>query len=408
MIKVLVDARINRGMNGGIEQAIFGLAESFAAFPQEKICFTWLCYQDSVDALKPFLGKYDEIQVSPEPPKSSNSFANFLRKSKVGNKITYKLRKYGPYKFTTPAQPEIVSEILPDIIHFPTQYGFKTEIPSIYQPHDFQHNWYPDFFSTENLYLRDLTFAEMIEQASVVCVGNSWTLKDFYGWYPDSSEKGMNVPVYPRTLESTLPIVSIDLVDGDFIYYPAAFWSHKNHANLLKGFKLILEDHPKLKLVLTGSRINESVELRRLISALGLPKQVIVLGYLEKSEVAWLYSNAQIVVVPSKFESESLPIWEAFAFGTPVACSDITALPSQVGEAALLFNPDVPEEISRVVSTLLSNSELRRELSVAGLERYKKLTPQNTALGYFVAYSKALGSKFPEFEDIWHEHCFVF
>ena len=36
----------------------------------------------------------------------------------------------------------------------------------------------------------------------------------------------------------------------------------------------------------------------------------------------------------SKFEAASGPLWEAFALGVPAACSNVTSLPAQAGDAA--------------------------------------------------------------------------
>lgn len=408
MNHILIDARINGGQNGGIEQAIYGLAESFSSYKQDKFRFTWLCYEDMAALLKPLLGEQDEIQVATESPKITHPFAKFLRNLKIGNYIIYLLRSIGPFKYKIPSEPDVVSRVRPDLIHFPTQFGFRTDIPNLYQPHDFQHRWYPQYFTMENLYLRNYAFSNMIQQANIVCLGNTWTLGDFENWYPEYSSKGFNVPVFPQGLKQGTDIVeSLDIQDG-FLYYPSAFWIHKNHNNLLNALCLLKNTYPTMKLVLTGSGIQNSRELKSLIESYGLVEDVIVLGYLERSQLSWLYSHALAVVMPSKFESESLPVWEALAFGVPVACSNITALPAQVGGAALIFDPESPQNIADTVSELISREELRKKLSVLGKTRFKELTPQNSALGYLAAYSKALGGKHPEIEQAWEEKGFVF
>ena len=52
-----------------------------------------------------------------------------------------------------------------------------------------------------------------------------------------------------------------------------------------------------------------------------------------------LYASALFMIVPTLFEAVSFPVLEAFANGLPVACSNVTSLPEQVGDAALLFDP---------------------------------------------------------------------
>jgi len=77
---------------------------------------------------------------------------------------------------------------------------------------------------------------------------------------------------------------------------------------------------------------------------------------------------AAAVLVPTKFESLSLPVWEAFAAGTPVACSRINSLPEQVDGAGLLFDPDNPREIASAVRRLWEDETLRADLVRKGFE----------------------------------------
>src|SRR5207253_1351991 len=43
-------------------------------------------------------------------------------------------------------------------------------------------------------------------------------------------------------------------IKGEFLFYPAQFWAHKNHVNLLHALRLLHDEHSlELRLVLTGS-----------------------------------------------------------------------------------------------------------------------------------------------------------
>ena len=54
-----------------------------------------------------------------------------------------------------------------------------------------------------------------------------------------------------------------------------------------------------------------------------------------------IYKLATALVMPSLFESVSIPIYEAFQAGIPVLASNILAIPEQVGDAGLLFDPNI-------------------------------------------------------------------
>ena len=124
---------------------------------------------------------------------------------------------------------------------------------------------------------------------------------------------------------------------ANYLYYPAAPWPHKNHARLVAAFASFAATRPDANLVLTGARVESSVDVMAVAEAIILAHRVHALGYLSEGALAGVYAHARAVVVPTLFESASFPIWEAFQRGVPVACSTVTALPRQVGDAALLF-----------------------------------------------------------------------
>ena len=75
--------------------------------------------------------------------------------------------------------------------------------------------------------------------------------------------------------------------------------------------------------------------------------------------------------MPSLFESISIPILEAFALGVPVCTSNITSIPDQVGDAALLFDPNDVGDINDKIMLLLGDDLLREKLGKRGNKRIK-------------------------------------
>jgi len=81
------------------------------------------------------------------------------------------------------------------------------------------------------------------------------------------------------------------------------------------------------------------------------------------------------LVMPSLFESVSIPIYEAFQVGTPVAASGILAIPDQVGDAGLLFDPKSVPSIKEAILKIVQDPETARLLGKRGRERMLAITP---------------------------------
>lgn len=408
MIKVLVDCRLESGKSGGVEQAIIGISRALKESLISDIKFYWLLYESNENWLLEHLPENSVVVKVPrnsDSPKVLNRLVSKVRKIKILRRLLAFLRMHGPFKFEIEKEPDIVREIKPDLIHFPFQFGFRTQLPSIYQPHDLQHIHLQKNFTAEEIYLRNLVFSEMIKQSSLVVLGNEWTRQDFASNFPDQKTKFVNIALYPQLLNEE---PNCRVIHNPYLLYPAAGWKHKNHIRLLRAFKLAIVDFPEIKLVLTGAMIKDNKFISREISKLGLTDSVVRLGFVSPSELANLYRNASGAVIPTLFESASFPVWEAFEFGVPVAVSNVTSIASQVGSGAILFDPYSEKEIYKSMCQLICDKLGNESRAEIGRQRVASLTAGNTAYGYRFYYRRALGLTIDVSDHQWESKKFVF
>ncbi len=412
MIKILIDARVSDDLAGGVKKAVQGTAQCFKFAEFNDLEFTFLLDSPSNDWLisyAPVNSKYISLESKSNFRKGASKIIRQIRKLKSGDRLLTRLRAKGLMEYRIPTSPGVVDNLNFDIVHFPTQFGFETSIPSLYQPHDFQHKEFPEFFQSETLLLREIGMRTMMEQSTLIALGTQWTIKDLVKHYPEFAFKTINLPVFPRLLPTFSEAdLNIEKPQYEYILYPAMNWPHKNHVRLLEAFQIVVRQYPDLKLVLTGGNFRDDKNFSRKLDALNLRGNVSMTGYLSESELANMYEGAKAVVVPSLFESESLPIWEAFRFGVPVAASNVTALPAQVGNAAILFNPFEVREIAESILRIISNKSLQLELKNSGRYRYLQLTPINTAIAYRFAYRRILKLEFDESDVFWQSRGFTF
>lgn len=131
--------------------------------------------------------------------------------------------------------------------------------------------------------------------------------------------------------------------------------------------------------------------LKRLVSELGLEKSVVWTGYLERADLALLYSGAAAFVYPSWYDGYNMPMLEAMACGAPVAVSTAGVLPELGGGACLLFDPGSAEELADCLRRLLADPALARRLREKGFARARDFQWAETARQVLAVYREAAG-----------------
>ncbi len=95
------------------------------------------------------------------------------------------------------------------------------------------------------------------------------------------------------------------------------------------------------------------------------------------------------MIMPTFFGPTNIPPLEAFATGCPAAVSNIYAMPEQVGNAALLFDPNSDEEIAETLLSLWTDDELLARLIKQGYQKSQAWN-QNTFNSEFKSIIKSI------------------
>ncbi|MSP22697.1 MAG: glycosyltransferase family 1 protein [Dehalococcoidia bacterium] len=152
----------------------------------------------------------------------------------------------------------------------------------------------------------------------------------------------------------------------------------------LKGFDILiralaqLTDDDEVILLLAGGDERSAPERERLEA---VAREVVVadrvrfLGAVPHQELAQYYNAADVVVVPSFYESFGLVALEAMASGVPVVASRVGGLVATIsdGRTGYLVPWRCPEPFAEKLDLLLRNEPLRRSLGAAArasMERY--------------------------------------
>ena len=268
-----------------------------------------------------------------------------------------------------------------DLLHFPNTviYPLSLHTPCVLTFFDMQHEYYPQFFTNDELGYRASTYRSSVELAAHLIVPSDYTRRTLHERYNVPLEKLSLIPVgisdtFGRSESAKIAYVRAKYqLPTEFIYYPANPWQHKNHARLMAALRLYREQHGECPpLVLSGRLRNERREAMSLAIAAGIESQVIDLAFVDPTDLPELYSAAMLMVFPSLFEGFGIPLIEAMACGCPIAAADATTVPEIVGDASILFDPFSAQAIADALYFLLDNAVLREELAQRGCERVER------------------------------------
>jgi glycosyltransferase involved in cell wall biosynthesis len=167
---------------------------------------------------------------------------------------------------------------------------------------------------------------------------------------------------------------------------------HKNIEGLLDAFTGIAGTGEGVRLVLAGGSTERAGLRQAQIAARGLSAHVLDLGIVPDEDVPALLAEARALVLPSLAEGFGLPVLEAQAVGTPVACSNRGGLSEAAGEAAVFFDPEDRPGIASALRRVLADEELRASLTSKGLARAHAFSWERVAGMTSAVYRDVLGS----------------
>ena len=173
----------------------------------------------------------------------------------------------------------------------------------------------------------------------------------------------------PVTAEGRAYMTEVGLNGKPYLLVPGGLHFRKNADLILQAWPVLRDLHPDLTLAIVNHS-NPTYVSR--LNALG--GQVCIVGFVSDAALKALYSGAQAVWFPSRYEGFGLPVVEAMACGTPVITSQASSLPEIGGEAALYADPAAWKSHVEAIDGVLSDSTLRCRLSLLGRQRAAKFT----------------------------------
>ena len=154
----------------------------------------------------------------------------------------------------------------------------------------------------------------------------------------------------------------------------------KNVANLIVAFdRLKQRVSVPHHLILVGKLGWGYEAALRAREVAGAREAIHFVNYVPQEDLVHFYAAAEAFVWPSLYEGIGLPLLEAMACGAPVITSDRGSMRETAGDAALLADPDDPDDMAVCMERIVSDDELRASLRARGLERAAMFSWRATA-----------------------------
>jgi glycosyltransferase involved in cell wall biosynthesis len=137
----------------------------------------------------------------------------------------------------------------------------------------------------------------------------------------------------------------------------------KGLGELIRAFALLPRGRYQLEIVGNGP---DERSLRELAARLGVGREIVFSGPLDREGVARRYRDADLFTLPSSAEAFGNVFAEALASGLPIVGSDVGGIPELVehGVNGLLVTPGKPEILAQAIQYLAGDHELRAEMRI--------------------------------------------
>jgi glycosyltransferase involved in cell wall biosynthesis len=284
-----------------------------------------------------------------------------------------------------------------DILHMTYGAPAWSAAPIVLTVHDICYATNPEWFSQRDLRVLSSVVPRSISKAAHVITDSQSARKQIIDQYEVPEAKISAIPIGPGAAAQAITseaarveVAALGLIpDRPYMLAVGNIQPRKNLVRLIEAFtELVSTRGHDLDLVIVGPRGFRSKDIVGSIE--GVSRRVRFTGYISDRQLAACYRCSSLFVLPSLYEGFGLPALEAMAHGVPTACSNAGALPDLCGEAAVMFDPRSVEAIVEAVHRILTDTALRKRLSIAGPERAREFSWQRTAQLTLEAYKKAI------------------
>ena len=234
------------------------------------------------------------------------------------------------------------------------------------------------FFNESGLLLKILYrvqnffIKKIIKHATTISVANEYEKEIFLNLDKKSKIQIIRNGVNLETLVSKVNFKEKYKIDSKFILFVGRFSKSKGIENLINALNIIKNEKilSDVRLVIMGVDFGFEQKMEELVEEFGLSEKIMIIKNPPREDVISAYGESEFLILPSQWELSPLVPLESFAFKKPVISTRSHGIPFTVKDdkTGILVEPENSEELSKAITKLLQDNNLRERLGMSGYE----------------------------------------
>jgi D-inositol-3-phosphate glycosyltransferase len=232
-----------------------------------------------------------------------------------------------------------------------------------------------------------LQFLYRADKSKIIIIPPGVDISHFYAIPPDEAKSVIGIPKEGRMV---LFVGRIEPLKGvDTLIRAIAHMAKAGLQDQFPHYLTIIGGDPIANPLEMNSEMSR---LQNLCAELGMEDLVVFLGKRAQSSLPYYYSAADVLVMPSHYESFGMVALEAMACGTPVVASQVGGLAFliQDGETGFVVPGGDSEALSERLTQLISQPELRERLGRQAAEYARAYSWENITSRILELYQEML------------------
>lgn len=219
------------------------------------------------------------------------------------------------------------------------------------------HPEFPEIAADDSFSWRENLFSGVLPRASAYIVDSRHFGDRVAQTYGLDNDKALVVPFHVSQDMLKASVTYADIaklrkthsLTRPFVFYPAQFWPHKNHAYILRALRVLRERGIEIDAVFSGGDQGGLKRVRALAQREGVSDNVKFTGFLPTEEIAQMYCAAIALVMPTYFGPSNIPPIEAETFGCHLIYSDLKGFREFAGPEAFYCDLKSPENLADLI-----------------------------------------------------------